>query len=128
MGRKIPLASLFRGSTVASLAKLLREGSESDPEPLVVEFQAGNGGSLPFFAVAAPGVRSLGYAILARHLGENQPFYKLQAAGSDFEGRPLSLQSCAGSPSSTSPGCVPCSRRALTSSPPCAEAVRSRNR
>jgi len=92
VGRKIPLASLFRGSTVASLAKLLREGSESDPEPLVVEFQAGNGGSLPFFAVAAPGVRSLGYAILARHLGENQPFYKLQAASPYFEGRPPGLQ------------------------------------
>ncbi len=92
VGRKIPLASLFRGSTVALLAKLLREGSESDPEPLVVEFQAGNGSSLPFFAVAAPGVRSLGYAILARHLGENQPFYKLQAASPYFEGRPPGLQ------------------------------------
>src|SRR5271157_3690488 len=92
VGRKIPLASLFRGSTVASLAKLLREGSESDPEPLVVEFQAGNGGSLPFFAVAAPGVRSLGYAILARHLGDDQPFYKLQATSPHFEGRPPSMQ------------------------------------
>ena len=92
VGRKIPLASLFRGSTVASLAKLLREGSESDPEPLVVEFQAGSGSLLPFFAVAAPKVRSLGYAILARHLGENQPFYKLQAAAPYFEGRPPSLQ------------------------------------
>ena len=44
VGRKIPLTSLFRGSTVASLAKLLREGSESDPEPLVAEFQSGKGG------------------------------------------------------------------------------------
>ncbi len=92
VGRKIPFASLFRGSTVASLAKLLREGSESDPEPLVVEFQAGNGVSPAFFAVAAPGVRSLGYAILARRLGEDQPFYKLQATGPLFHGRPPSPQ------------------------------------
>ena len=88
VGRKVPLASLFRGSTVASLAKLLREGSESDPEPLVVEFQPGDGISPAFFAVAAPGVRSLGYAILARHMGEDQPFYKLQATAPVFHGRP----------------------------------------
>jgi amino acid adenylation domain-containing protein len=89
VGRKVPLASLFRGSTVASQAKLLREGTESDPEPLVVEYQAGHSGSSPFFAVAAPGVRSLGYALLGRNLGESQPFYKLQASGPIAEGRPL---------------------------------------
>jgi amino acid adenylation domain-containing protein len=89
VGRKVPLASLFRGSTVASLAKLLREGTESDPEPLVVEYQAGDGVTPSFFAVAAPGVRSLGYAILARRMGENQPFYKLQAQSPVVYGREL---------------------------------------
>jgi thioesterase domain-containing protein/acyl carrier protein len=92
VGRKIPLASLFRGSTVASLAKLLREGSESEPEPLVVEYQAGNGLETPIFAVAAPGVRSIGYVLLGRHLGGNQPFYKLQAQGPMTQERPLSMQ------------------------------------
>jgi amino acid adenylation domain-containing protein len=92
VGWKIPLAILFRGSTVASLAKLLREGSESDPEPLVVEFQASRGDAAPLFAVAEPGVRSLGYALLARHLGEDQPFYKLQAQGIRIKDRPLNLQ------------------------------------
>jgi len=92
VGRKIPLASLFRGSTVASLAKLLREGSEADPEPLVVEYQAGNGGLPPIFVVALPGVRSIGYVLLARHLGEDQAFYKLQAQGPLVQGRPLNPQ------------------------------------
>ena len=87
--RRIPLASLFRGPTVASLAKLIREGSESDPEPLVVEFQAGNREFCPFFTVAAPGLRTLGYALLARHMGEDQPFYKLQAQDPIAKEHPL---------------------------------------
>ena len=91
VGRKIPLASIFRGSTVGSLAKLLREGSESDPEPLVVEFQSGKGISPPFFAVAEPGVRTVGYALLARHMGEDQAFYKLQAPGVRIKDRPLDM-------------------------------------
>jgi amino acid adenylation domain-containing protein len=89
VGRKVPLASLFRGSTVASQAKLLREGTEANPEPLVMEYQAGRTGTPPFFAVATPGVRSLGYALLARNLGENQPFFKLQAQAPVVQGRPL---------------------------------------
>jgi amino acid adenylation domain-containing protein len=91
VGRKIPLSSLFRGSTVASQARVLREGSESDPEPLVTEFRAGKPGTTPFFAVAAPGVRSIGYAILARQLPESQRFYKLQAQTPVVQGRPLNM-------------------------------------
>ena len=88
VGRKIPLASLFRGATIASQGRLLRDGSESEPDPLVMEYQAGQAGTAAFFAAAAPGVRSIGYALLARHLGERQPFYKLQAAGPIAERRP----------------------------------------
>jgi len=91
VGRNIPLTSLFRGSTVASMANLLRERSESDPEPLVGVFQAGNPGSIPIFALAAPGARAVGYAKLSRHLGPAQPFYKLQAEGPVGLGRPLNL-------------------------------------
>lgn len=91
VGRKVPLASLFRAATVASQAQLLREGMESEPEPLVLEYQLGQAGTPTFFAVAAPGVRSLGYALLARQLGEKQPFYKLQAAGPIVQGRPLNM-------------------------------------
>jgi thioesterase domain-containing protein len=64
---------------------------ESDPEPLVVEFQAGIPGSPPFFAVAAPGVRAIGYGLLARHLGVDQGFYKLQAQGPVVKDRPLNV-------------------------------------
>jgi thioesterase domain-containing protein/acyl carrier protein len=87
-GREIPLSALFRGATVESLAQVLREGSESNPDPVVMEIQAGNGG-LPFFAVASPGVESLGYALLARHMGADQPLYKLQAHAPIVERRPF---------------------------------------
>ncbi len=87
-GREIPLSALFRGATVESLAQVLREGSESNPDPVVMEIQAGNGG-LPFFAIASPGVESLGYALLARHMGADQPLYKLQGHAPVVERRPF---------------------------------------
>jgi thioesterase domain-containing protein/acyl carrier protein len=92
VGRKIPLASLFRGSTVASLAKLIQENAESDPEPLVAELQAGTNGAPPLFAVAAPGVKTLGYALLGRHLGSDHAVYKIQGQAPVAEGRPYELE------------------------------------
>ncbi|MGA9568140.1 MAG: amino acid adenylation domain-containing protein [Candidatus Korobacteraceae bacterium] len=91
VGRKVPLASLFRGSTVASLANILHQGSEADPEPLVVEFRGSDEGSPPIFAVAAPGVRAIGYALLARHLENGRGFYKLQAQAPIVQERPFNL-------------------------------------
>jgi len=78
IGRKVPLATLFRGQTVAEMAKYLEETPKFGGEPLVTELQRGTS-RRPFFVIAAPGVRTLGYALLARHLGIEQPFYKIQA-------------------------------------------------
>src|SRR2546423_2594263 len=76
-GREIPLSALFRGATIELLAQMIREGSASSPDPIVMEIQDGNGG-FPFFAIASPGVSALGYGFLARHMGPDQPVYKLQ--------------------------------------------------
>lgn len=57
-----------------------------------MEFQPGSAGVTPLFVVAAPGVHSLGYALLARSLGQNQPFYKLQAQGPIALNRPLTSE------------------------------------
>jgi thioesterase domain-containing protein len=89
IGREVLLSSLFRGSTIASLAALLREGSESAPEPLVTELRVSTPASSPIFAVAVPGARSIGYALLARHFDDGQGFFKLQAPGPIVQGRPL---------------------------------------
>src|SRR5205814_8090808 len=63
-GRQIPLSVLFRGATVESLAQLIREGVEANPEPVVMEMQS-VGDGLPFFAAASPGVATCGFRLLA---------------------------------------------------------------
>jgi amino acid adenylation domain-containing protein/FkbM family methyltransferase len=76
-GQQIPLSALLRGATVESLARLIGEGSESTPDPVLMTIQPGNS-SVPFFGIVPPGEESLGYAILARHMGADQSVYKLQ--------------------------------------------------
>lgn len=91
----IPLSALFRGATIESLAQLIREGPASGPDPILTQIQAGNG-NLPFFAVASPGVDTLGYALLARHMGVEQPFYKLQANAPLVGDRPFTKEELQG--------------------------------
>jgi amino acid adenylation domain-containing protein len=76
-GRDLPLSALFRGATVESLARVIG-GSEDASDPVVMEIQGGDSGRLPFFAIVPPGEEALGYAILARHMGPDQPVYKIQ--------------------------------------------------
>ncbi|HEX7893580.1 MAG TPA: amino acid adenylation domain-containing protein, partial [Terriglobales bacterium] len=77
VGRKIPLAALFRGPSVESMANLIREGTEAAPDPIVMQIQAGT--SIPFFAVVEPGMDAVGYIALAQAMGQQQTFYKLQS-------------------------------------------------
>ncbi len=77
-GRTVPLAALFRGPTLGSFAELIRQGRESNPDPLLMQIKAGHD-AVPLFAIAAPGVDTLGYALLARHLGEQQSLFKIQS-------------------------------------------------
>lgn len=87
-GRTIPVSSIFRAPTIATLANLLRDHAVSEPDPVIMQLGQG-GGEIPFFAVAAPGADSLGYALLARHLGDQQTTYKLQGPGPGIWERPL---------------------------------------
>ena len=89
VGCKIPLSALFRGSTIESLADVIRDGSAWSPDPLLMELNAGTQG-LPLFAIVPPGWDALGYALLARHMGSEQPFYKVQAHTSAQPIGPLS--------------------------------------
>jgi len=88
-GKEIPLSALFRGATVASLAALIqedvqkdvreesREGARPHFDPVVMRIQTGTG-RLPFFAIVPPGEESVGYAMLARHMGPQRTVYKIQ--------------------------------------------------
>src|SRR5579859_5446671 len=89
-GRRIPVSAIFRAPTIASLAILLRDDAVSKPDPVIMQLCAGDRG-IPFFAVAAPGVDSLGYALLARHLANQHSVYKLQGPGPGVWGRPFEV-------------------------------------
>jgi len=79
-GQQIPLSALFRGATVESLARIIGEHKDAN-DPVVMEIQHGDGTRLPFFAIVPPGEESIGYAILARHMGPEQRVNKVQGHG-----------------------------------------------
>jgi amino acid adenylation domain-containing protein len=77
-GRQIPLSALFRGATVESLARLIEQEADVSGDPVGMEIQHGEPSRLPFFAIVPPGEESIGYAMLARHMGPEQTVYKIQ--------------------------------------------------
>jgi amino acid adenylation domain-containing protein len=85
-GQKIPLVSLFQGSTIEYLTGLLRQDAASISWPTLIRIQAGDS-KHPLFCVSHPNVNALGYRSLARYLGPDQPVYGLQAQyPEDLEG------------------------------------------
>jgi amino acid adenylation domain-containing protein len=88
-GVRLPLPFLFEHPTVAAVADALRmtKDDASRYRSLVVFRSAG--GNVPIFAVHAGAGYVAFYQALARALGEEQPFYGLQApAGLDGTARP----------------------------------------
>jgi thioesterase domain-containing protein len=87
-GREIPVSAIFRAPTIESFARLLQQDSISKTDPVAMPLQEGHGG-VSFFAVAAPGVDTAGFALLARQMGKNQSTYKLQPLAPVVWGRPF---------------------------------------
>lgn len=81
-GRSFPLSVLFQAPTVEKLADMIRQGGWSPQWTSLVPIQPG-GSKPPFFCVHGGGGNVLIYRELARHLGEDYPFYGLQARGVD---------------------------------------------
>ncbi len=77
-GKNIPLATLFEAGTIEKLAGILRQDGWAEPESSIVPIQPA-GTKQPFFCVHAKGGNVLFYRDLAKHLGEDQPFYGIQA-------------------------------------------------
>ncbi len=91
-GKKLPLSSLFRGGTIELLARLIREHDQAG-DPVLMKIQDGESSRVPFFAIVPPGEESLGYAMLARHMGAEQTVYKVQGHSPVTRGqRPYSEQ------------------------------------
>jgi thioesterase domain-containing protein len=87
-GREIPLATLFRGATVEYLADVVRQGGTLPHQTILAIHERGS--EIPFFGIVTPGMNALGYIPLARHLGSNQPVYRIQGPGSRLKGRSYS--------------------------------------
>jgi thioesterase domain-containing protein len=88
-GRKIPVSAVFRAPTIEAFAKLLETDSIAKPDPIIMKLGEGDS-AIPLFAVATPGVDTLGFAHVARRLSPIHSVYKLQAATPVISGRPLS--------------------------------------
>ncbi|HWS85825.1 MAG TPA: alpha/beta fold hydrolase, partial [Pyrinomonadaceae bacterium] len=83
-GKQLALTTLFRSPTVEHQAGLLRQqGATAGEFDTLVEIQAGKEGRTPLYCVHPSGGNVLGYAELARFLGEDQPVYAFQSRGLD---------------------------------------------
>jgi amino acid adenylation domain-containing protein len=83
-GKQLPLTTLFRSPTIEHLGGLLRQqGASAGEFDTLVEIQAGEEGKTPLYCVHPSGGNVLGYAELARFLGQDQPVYAFQSRGLD---------------------------------------------
>ncbi len=86
-GKRLPMALLFQAPTIDGLADVLRDEGCSVRWKSLVAIHA-QGTRRPFFVVPGVGGNVLVFARLARLLGEDQPFYGLQAQGLDGKAKP----------------------------------------
>ncbi len=85
LGRRLPRAILFDSATVAEMAARIEA---EEPSRCLVAIQP-NGDRPPFFCVHDQDGHVLNFRALAKHLGDQQPFYGLQARGIDGEEVPF---------------------------------------
>lgn len=81
-GKNLPLVTLFQAPTVEQLAVILRDEGWIAPWSSLVAIQPG-GSRPPFYCIHGVGGNIVEYLHLARYLGEDQPFYGVQAQGLD---------------------------------------------
>ncbi|NES06463.1 MAG: non-ribosomal peptide synthetase, partial [Okeania sp. SIO2F4] len=87
-GKNLSLAALFQGATVEQLAILLRQKTDTHSwSPLVAIQPQGN--HPPFFCMPGSGGNVVYFHQLARHLGNDQPFYALQPPSLDGISEPF---------------------------------------
>jgi thioesterase domain-containing protein/acyl carrier protein len=80
--KNLPLASVFSSPTVEQMASRIRQDNDPGEWSPVVPIKTG-GSRPPFFCIHGFGGGVLDYGELARLLGEEYPFYGIQAKGVD---------------------------------------------
>ena len=87
-GTRLPMAVLFQAPTIEQLADVLTDEGCTVRWRSLVAIQP-EGKKTPFFAVPGVGGNVLVFARLAKLLGDDQPFYGLQARGLDGKEKPF---------------------------------------
>lgn len=82
LGKRLPLAMLLQAPTIEDLSRVIGGGQESSSWSSLVPLQP-QGSKAPFFCIHGVGGNVVGFRDLARHLGNDQPFYALQPQGLD---------------------------------------------
>lgn len=78
---RLPLSSLFAGPTIAEMAVLIGQQNELKTwQGPLVKVQA-NGHKRPIFCVHPAGGNVLCYYEMAQHMGQDRPFYGIEAVG-----------------------------------------------
>jgi thioesterase domain-containing protein/acyl carrier protein len=80
--KKLPVAALLEAPTIAGLARVLESDAWSGKSLFVIPLQP-NGSHPPFFCIHPGGGGVLYYRDLAKFIGEDQPFFGIQAEGLD---------------------------------------------
>ncbi|MBP9800739.1 MAG: alpha/beta fold hydrolase, partial [Sterolibacterium sp.] len=84
LDRDLPLESIFKTQTIASMAAALdaeqAEQAQQEESSLVL-IQPGEAGRIPFFCAHQAGGDVLSFRSLAQTLGAHRPFYGVQSAG-----------------------------------------------
>ena len=87
--KALPMLALFRSTSLRGMAETLAGGNWPLRSDLAIGLRRG-GSRPPLFCVASPEVNTIGYALLARYLDDEQPVYVLQAPPSDGSMRRIS--------------------------------------
>jgi thioesterase domain-containing protein/acyl carrier protein len=82
LGKRVPMADLFAEPTIEHLSELIGHGKENLSHSLVVPLRAA-GAKPTFFSPHAGGGHIWCYKDLAQYLGDDQPFYGVQAREPD---------------------------------------------
>jgi thioesterase domain-containing protein/acyl carrier protein len=82
IGTNLPLSTLFETTTIAHLAHIIEAESAGEAWGVLVPIRP-LGSRPPFFCVHGIGGGVLGYRDLVNYLGDDQPFFGLQAFGQD---------------------------------------------
>lgn len=87
-GCPLPAGGVFQAPTIAQMAELLTASSDPTQWSALVPIQA-HGSKPPLFCIHPGGGNVLCYIRLSKYLGDDQPFYGLQAPGVDGIRQPL---------------------------------------